>query len=380
MSFFFVFHMPSWVSPVAQLILGILAFHVALQAPSQQSRLFLFVPFLFFTTLSFRSSIAIPFTSVSLLWTKALALNIAHVFSVLFIEKIPAPPPSASHDSLLSLKSLCATYRIWSNPRLLPKAPKITEERRGYCSTRSRFLLHCLAKLALYYSLHTQLAPFLLSAAGLTRLEPSDFAHAALFTRLGDVTARELAVRSWIAVHWILQSLVFIDGANAALALLWVGTGIDAPGDWPALFGGAGDIRGLRSFWSRFWHSLPRRPYTSFARAVVDLLGIKSGFASGVAVAFLVFLVSGLSHAAVSWQWGMQDWNDLQWFLLNFGGCFVETVLMHSLKALAVRLGLQRDLEKIQASWVGGMLGCGWVFFFFFWSVPHWKYSRLRTA
>lgn len=366
--------LPSWVWPIVQLILGILSFHIALHTPSQQSRLFLFFPFLFFTMLSFFSSAGIPFEAVSVLWTKALALNVVHVFSVLFVEKIPVPP-SADENSPHSLKSVCATYRIWSNPRLLPKAPKGTKSKR-HSSARSRFLLHRVAKLALYYFIHTQLVPSLLSAT-LTELAPSDFVHTALFSRLGDVTARELAVRSWMAVHWIVQSLAFIDGANAALALFCVGAGLDEPGDWPALFGGAGEVRGLRSFWSRFWHSLPRRPYTSCARAVVGMLGIERRFASGVAVAFLVFLISGLSHAAVSWRWGMRDWNDTQWFLLNFAGCFVETVLACSLRALAMRFGLQRALRKMEAGWLGRVLGCGWVFLFFFWSVPLWKYSRL---
>lgn len=133
------------------------------------------------------------------------------------------------------------------------------------------FLLLRLAKLAVYYHLHSRLLPALFSqTVGQLGAEDVSPARATLLLRPGSLDARAAVVRSYVALAWIWESLALVDGANALLAVVCVLAGLSRPGDWPALFGSPPPPAacGLRSFWSRFWHRLVRRPYKNLGRAV----------------------------------------------------------------------------------------------------------------
>lgn len=312
-----------------------------------------------------------------------MTLNIAHIVSLVCVEKWPAPPTG----SLAGWKSIRTTWRLWSNPQLLPatvitkttnkKDDIIAENTEGHDSV-SVFLLLRLLKLPLYYYLYTSILPSIF-AETIFRLEASDVAETALFIRLGDVTAREVVVRSYTAVVWIWESLVLLDGANAILAIIAVLSGLDGPGDWPSLFGNPCAACGLRNFWSRFWHRLAVRPYGNFGRLVAKHIPVGSKRAQKAVVAFVVFLLSGLSHSAVSWRLGHVDWDiDLRWFMLNFAACSAEVVFVSTLRAIARRLGLARELAMLEVSWLGYLVGYSWVFGFFFWTVPMWRFPRLH--
>ncbi|KKY39625.1 hypothetical protein UCDDA912_g00329 [Diaporthe ampelina] len=198
------------------------------------------------------------------------------------------------------------TWRIWSNPQMLPDT-SITEttNKKDDTNTRTKmeqepvpvFLLLRLLKLPLYYYLFTSILPSIFSEA-IFRLEASDVAETALFTRLSDVTAREMVVRSYTAVVWIWESLVLLDGANAILAIIAVLSGLDRPGDWPPLFGNPCAACGLRNFWSRFWHRLAVRSYANIGRLVAKHIPVGGKRTQKTVVAFVIFLLSGLSHSA----------------------------------------------------------------------------------
>ncbi|RYP50186.1 hypothetical protein DL768_004242 [Monosporascus sp. mg162] len=85
-------------------------------------------------------------------------------------------------------------------------------------------------------------------AKTVVELVPEDVAQTALLTRFSEVTAREAVIHSYIAVSWIWENLVFLNNANAALAVFSVLIGLDEPGDWPPLFGRPGCAYGLRNF------------------------------------------------------------------------------------------------------------------------------------
>ncbi|KAI0010570.1 membrane bound O-acyl transferase family-domain-containing protein [Xylariaceae sp. FL0662B] len=363
--------------PIADLLLSFLFFHWALHTSDQCLRMFLFAFFLCFATLSFTTSrnFYYLFPDLTSLWAQSVALNIVHITSLLLIEKWPAPPRDQKNPSWSS--SLRATYRLWGNPQLLPEASKSTVDNEKQEEPLAVFLLLRVAKLPLYYYLHTRVMPCLFSET-IVELFPDDVAQPALLTGLHDVTAREVVVRSWVAVSWIWESLVFLDGANAALASFAVLTGLDRPADWPPLFGRPGAACGLRNFWSRFWHRLALRPYKSWAQVATS--GMAPTPVSRTVLAFVVFLLSGLSHAAVSWRLGMRDTLDVQWFMLNFAGCLGETIVLSTVRNLAKRAGCARELAAIERSWLGRFVGFSWVFAFFFWSVPLWKYPRLHKG
>ncbi len=47
------------------------------------------------------------------------------------------------------------------------------------------------------------------------------------------------------------------------------------------------------------------------------------------------------------------------------------------IRGLAKRSGWGRELSAIEKSWLGYAIGYVWVFAFFFWSVPMWRWPRL---
>jgi hypothetical protein len=246
------------------------------------------------------------------------------------------------------------------------------------------FLLLRLAKLAFYYHLHSKLLPALFSqTVGQLGAEDVSRARATLLLRPSSLDARAAVVRSYVALACICESLALVDGVNVLLSLVCVLAGL--AGAWrlacprrepPAA------ACGLRSFSSRYWQHLVRRPYKNFRRVVAGwvLLLLPSGSNSamkGAIVAFVVFFLSGASHAAINWGLGQRVWrcaNDVYWFMLNFVVCSLETTLTSAGRRLAARAGREREFAAVEASWLGWLVGYVWTFGFLFWSVPMWRF------
>lgn len=371
--------------PIAHLLLCILVFHFIIHTSNQKRRLLLLPLFLLFAVLSFttcnRFSVISPY--LSSLWAQSVALNIVHIVSLVCIEKCVAPQA----NSLATWTSLRGTWRLWSNPQLLPativnKATNKKDDTKVETAAEQDsvpvFILLRLLKLPLYYYLYTSILPSIF-AETIFRFDTSDVAETGLLTRLGNITTREVVVRSYTAVVWIWESLVLLDGTNAVVAIIAVLSGLDRPGDWPSLFGNPCAACGLRNFWSRFWHRLAVRSYGQIGRLVARYVPVRSKRAQKSVVAFVVFLLSGLSHSAVSWRLGHADWHiDLRWFMFNFAACSVELVVVSTVRDVARRLGLARELEMLERSWLGYLIGYSWVFGFFFWTVPMWRFPRLH--
>lgn len=327
------------------------------------------------------------------LWAQCLSLNLLHIISLIFIERVHAPSNRKGASPSSWPASLRTSYHFWSNPRLLPRAETGDNSKTRRQST-SVFIFLRIVKLLLYYYLHSKVVPLLfkelIGVIHLSDLTPRKYSLLRL-AHPYKIGKRELIIRGYMAVSWVWESIVVLDGANAALGLAAVITGFDYPDDWPPLFGDLGHISGgLRRFWGRFWHPLAARPYRNygrlFANVVVSLLFRGDGLTrtSGLErclhatiTAFVVFLISGLSHMAVSWYLGMHDCFDIWWFLLNFAACTIETAALAALRRLARSAGLAHQLQEIDNNWLGRLVGLTWVGMFFFWSVPLWRYQRM---
>lgn len=95
----------------------------------------------------------------------------------------------------------------------------------------------------------------------------------------------------------------------------------------------------------------------------------------------MIFGLSGISHSAVSWQLGHHDWYlDIWWFFLNFRGCLVEVLCLSAIRSLSKSMRWSRELRTIENSWFGKLIGIAWVFGFFIWSTPKWKYPAIYRA
>lgn len=390
---FHVHLLVSCLSPIVYLLLSVFIFHCSINNESKTLRASLLPFFLGFAMLSFTTSshFFVISTSLASLWAHSITLYIAHIISLLFLEKLT----ESQSISITSRASLGTTLSLWNNPRLVSinmpengsinKNAKLDRVKPNAREPLATFLLLRLAKITLYYYFHTHLLPsFFAQTIGQLSTEDVSPAMTPHLSSPGYVDARAALVRSHAAVIWIWESLVFIDGTNAILETVSVVTGLSRPCDWPPLFGNPLAACGLRAFWSRFWHHLARRPHGNFGRLVAHRLrpllpaGVGQGM-EGAILAFVVFFLSGVSHAAVSWRLGYPDWLwvDTQWFMLNFLGCSLETFVTFAVRRLAVRAGWERELAALEGSWLGWLVGYTWTFAFFFWSVPMFSFPRV---
>ena len=366
--------------PPIFLLLSATLFGIILHSDNSVKRRYLSLPFLATSWLSLASHQQFWFSSELLsLWNLSVLLYVLHSISLLYIEKatVSKPPPGLSAYRYYR-HEVSSTYRLWGNPRLLPKA---IETRNS--SSLIQFIIHRALKLTFYYFAHTTLLPNLHNLI-IGPLSPSDVNRhqsSLLVLSSSASTLRSLVIRAHTSIYWIWESLVFLDGANALLSLLSVVIlRIDSPGDWPPLFGSPSSATSLSNFWSKFWHRLPARPYKNIGRFVaVDLLGLRPrSTPCNLLIAAIVFALSGGIHSFITWQGGYRDWwREVAWYMLNFGGCTAERLVKHGVRRVAKKMGWSAQLKRIEGSCIGSLIGYVWVLVFFMWSVPFWKYPRM---
>ena len=207
-------------------------------------------------------------------------------------------------------------------------------------------------------------------------LEYADFSppKQTYFRRLHTVTARETLIRSSLVITFVSLAYTTYTGLHDALALIFVGFGIDDPKDWPPLYGSPRQMYTLRRFWGKYWHRLVYRSYTAYGSVVSErLLRLRRDSLVGrLVVNFVVFFLSGIIHALVTWQLGLRCgyWEDIAWFCCNFAGILLEE-------------GVQWVVFRLLCGhrWWNGATSKGvgflWVFMFFFWSLPKSEYPKM---
>jgi hypothetical protein len=205
-------------------------------------------------------------------------------------------------------------------------------------------------------------------------LEYSDFrpTKQTYIRRLYHVTARESIIRLMVVFNFVWSAWALFTGLHDVLAILFVGIGLDEPDDWPQLYGRVDQAYTLRRFWGKFWHRLVYRSYTGYgivlSETVIRLP--RSSFLGKLLVNFVVFFLSGVVHALVTWKLGFTCgyWEDIEWFCLNFLGVLVEECMQWVINK-GFRLGKQSTRWK--------RIGYVWVFGFFFWSLPKTQYPKV---
>jgi hypothetical protein len=67
------------------------------------------------------------------------------------------------------------------------------------------------------------------------------------------MTHRELQIRFFMSVYWIWIASLMLDFFHVLLSIFFVAVlRIDAPDEWPPLFGSRGQAYSIRRFWTRF--------------------------------------------------------------------------------------------------------------------------------
>ncbi|OQD89032.1 hypothetical protein PENANT_c003G00522 [Penicillium antarcticum] len=349
------------LTPALYLGLSGLAFAVSLHAPKQGQRVALLPTILIPTFLSLSVVLHVPFApGVSLVWGQALTGYVLHTISTLHLEAIPSPCSSMPGSTALGSEyyvNFGYFHRIWLNPRLIrTHSTPPTSPKQPVKQSRGAFLVLQLSKLLTYYIIQTKISPAVFDEIVIDIL-PDEVApyQQSLWRPLDDFTARECLNVIFVTFSSFWTTFVYLDGTNALMSIFLVGIGLDDPEDWPPLFGNLSQAVGLRKFWSRFWHTLPMKPYRSFGEYIslrIFRLSPRS-FAHKSTNAFVAFLLSGAAHALVDWLRGSPDWRlDFYWFLLNFLGCMGESLLVKTLRQLAWRAGREHDLQALETSWL----------------------------
>jgi hypothetical protein len=382
--------------PPLSLLISAVVFGAIFHTKHQQHRIYLTPIFLLAAYYSLATPDQFSFClSLFSLWDLAVGLYVLHTVSIFHIEQWPAPTPPAGLSPLQSYQwQAAATYRLWGNPRIFIPNKDVKDRKQ---QTYRDFDILRIAKLGLYYLFLSHLAPTV-HAWLIGDIQPSDVnaAQRNLFRSLFQtilsgkglhsappLEARALFLRAHTAIFWILESVAYLDGANAALGLFFVCVArVDDPADWPPLFGTPTAAVSLTRFWNTFWHPLATRPYSNIGRAIARrAFGLEgsSSVAAKLITAGVVFTLSGCTHAVVTWQAGYRDWHlEIWWFVANFCACAFETAVVAVCRKNMSRSGVLRYLQRDDRVWIARWLGRLWVFAFFCWSVPKWQYPRLE--
>lgn len=372
------------VVPQLWLVVSAAFFGLALSASQRWWRFTTVALFLFFCTISITAGKTSYWFAPGLsnLWHQSVLVCIVHTLTLVHDDKIVHDKPSPSLKETLRKQNwqskLLTVYKLSWNPRRVPILSNsgATEQRRAQ---HLSFYALGFLKLFVYYQLQFKLLPALFDET-IVEIQPQDVSPELelLLSQLANISMREALVRAYISVYWIWESIVYTDGAHTAFAMFFVFLGLDTPQDWPTLFGKPSGARSIRTFWTKFWHSIVIRPYKSAgAIAARRVFGVPQGSPMyAVAVTFTVFAISGVSHAIVAWYAGYQSWErNIYWYLLNFLACIAETAVMTALRKASKSSGYLRDfLHAIENSWVGELIGYIWVCTFLFLTVPMLKY------
>lgn len=370
--------------PLLYLGLSGVAFALSLHTRNQLQRLALLPLILITAFLSLSTAQYIPLPpEIPLVWGQGLIGYALHTISILHIERL-SPPVSGEPDLARLYMGFDLGYfnRIWLNPRLIRthKIDSISAE-QGTKQSRGVFVILQCSKILIYYIIEAKISPAIFNEIIIDIL-PDDVSpyQQSLLRPLDGFTAREYLTVICITFSTFWKTFVYLDGTNALMATSAVMIGIHDPEDWPPLFGPLCQAVGLRRFWSKFWHSLPTKPYKSIGEFIsLRLLRFSQhSFAHKLTIALVAFGISGVAHAFIDWQRGGKFWHlNVYWFLLNFLGCLGESVFLKTLNHLAQSTHRGHILRGLRESWLGNFVGYGWVCFFFCWTVPLWRFPGI---
>jgi hypothetical protein len=209
------------------------------------------------------------------------------------------------------------------------------------------------------------------------------FIRRLLSPRIGPpITHRELQIRFFISVYWIWIAYLMLDFFHVLLSIFFVAVlRVDAPDEWPPLFGSPGQAYSIRRFWTRFWHRLTVPSCASSGQLVTRrLAGMTPGSRpERVFITFWTFCLSGVCHTVADWQAGelSRPMDDIVFFLANFAAGVVESLIVTWVDRTWKRHGRGRVHQLLWSDAGRKTIGFAWVLGFFFWVAPKWQYPKL---
>lgn len=362
--------------PVAYLATASLAFYLLLNVP-QRTRNFCLPVFLVPAWRAFATSKCFAWpASLAGIWGLAVLIWIVHIISLLYIDKIQPQCKSGKYWDVTAAYKLLFDVRHLSQNQTASPSVIASMCRKTFLAFVASRLIKLIVYWLLTVHLFTPLMPMIFGP-----VEPWEFDHYAqtyfrrlpLFETREPVTTRETLIRIVFTIRWIWLCFVDVDAAHTFLSIVFVGIlRLDAPEEWPPMFGSPLEAYSLRRYWGKSWHRLVYRPYLSLARIVAVKLRcnhLGSRFEKCF-IAFMIFLISGVAHAVVSLQEGntAEAFDDIAFYCMNFLVVALEGM------AISVASPLRRFLPR--SCWKA--VGFIWVFGFWFWAAPKWAYHEVH--
>lgn len=372
------------IIPLTNLCISIAIYALALDARSK--RWIWLAPLLCFQYLALATTDQWPNNGIDSLWGLLVCIWISHSISVLLLE-----------DRDLLVDTIWAAgkrpwywqaWMTWNNPRLLGISREERHTPRPFLGQHSLAIFTFVrsGKVAAYLLASTYVQPLIIPGAFMPFLATDfDEIRQTYFRRIllepESITARETTLRAVFAIFWAWGAYAMVDGAHSALSVVFVSIlRVDQPNQWPPIFGSMRDTQSLRKFWGAFWHRLVVLPYSNYGKFIAErAFGFRPGSSPHkLLVAFTIFFISGVAHAVVAWQLGDQcGWHlDIWWFCLNFVASAAESIV--GSKFLRSSGKPQTGPNRRLATHLRTCCGYGWVYAFFFWSVPKWQYPKVQ--
>lgn len=329
-----------------------------------------------------------------------IIIYLSHISCVLCVEKYVLPKkPGIDFDWIGGYKMLFNARWIGTNRQApdikVPLGRKIVsdivseqlhkENSRDLSKTfrttlrlpRTIFVLNCVISLAcmlaaeqIYRYFYMDFIPHYIDELNMMDFLPIKETY---FRRIGSVTFRETVIRVWIVTVFIWNSVCTYNTIHKILAIIFVGSGLDEPEDWPPLFGDIRDATSIRNFWAKFWHRLVYRSYSSYGIWITkNILRLPhSSFIGKLFINLYVFSMSGIVHALAirQVQYSCGYWEEIRFYVLNFFAILVETIVLAVFSKVTKGYKLNSTVSKT--------IGYSWVFMFLFWVQPKTQYPKL---
>ncbi|KAG9252670.1 membrane bound O-acyl transferase family-domain-containing protein [Emericellopsis atlantica] len=270
---------------------------------------------------------------------------------------------------------LPAAYRRFNNPRGLPAVSLGQPE--AWLRRRLQFVVFGVVKVILIVASRAVVDHILTPHLATSTIHDFSPAKEWVVRRLlfGDVSARDIFIRTYVALSWIIETYSQLTLCHIALGFVFVVIlQFDEPEEWPPLFRSPLEAFTLRRFWGVFWHRLITPSATAWARSIASRLPLlrSSPTLEKLFTAFFVFTTSGLAHVLVGWRLGDKALErDLFFFWANFVAIGIEIALS--------RLG-KRINRNPAVKLLSRMFGYAWVVGFFVLTVPHVLFPKMHYA
>ncbi|MCJ1267838.1 hypothetical protein MMC22_007724 [Lobaria immixta] len=273
---------------------------------------------------------------------------------------------------------LAATsFRHTDTPYEVKNVPHFSAQDPNYVPSRTEFLRRKVITILICYLVLDLLSLDADAETNSINFSPEKIP---LFTRLGDVTGKELLMRLFATLGFGACVYIFQTGVQSIFALLDVGLGMNEVKSWRPMFGPPRDAYTLRRFWSVFWHQNNRQKVSDLVDFFLHTVFQRSKKTTTTKyLSFLLhFFLSGLLHAGTDMASGApwQETGAIQFFCMQTVGIALEEGVQH------IYHSAFQSRHPSTMLWAR-ILGYVWVILFLAWSIPVWLYPsicRIRSG